>query len=168
MIAAVGVETIEPCIPPGPRPRSRKVHRVSTDAVLLMAYGSPDRLDQVEAYYTDIRPIESSARDDPVDPVAVARDEHLEVGVEAVAPLGRLMDQRLAGVEQQPEVTCSIGQPDWREGRLAGGHPGDREASPGSLLPGRRLSVRDRRVSCGGTSQTAKPAVTRKRASAAS
>jgi len=26
-----------------------------TDAVLLMAYGSPDRLDQVEAYYTDIR-----------------------------------------------------------------------------------------------------------------
>jgi ferrochelatase len=25
------------------------------DAVLLMAYGSPDRLDQVEAYYTDIR-----------------------------------------------------------------------------------------------------------------
>ncbi len=28
---------------------------MSTDAVLLMAYGSPDRLDQVEAYYTDIR-----------------------------------------------------------------------------------------------------------------
>jgi ferrochelatase len=28
---------------------------VSADAVLLMAYGSPDRLDQVEAYYTDIR-----------------------------------------------------------------------------------------------------------------
>jgi ferrochelatase len=28
---------------------------VTTDAVLLMAYGSPDRLDQVEAYYTDIR-----------------------------------------------------------------------------------------------------------------
>ncbi len=26
-----------------------------TDAVLLMAYGSPDRLDQVAAYYTDIR-----------------------------------------------------------------------------------------------------------------
>jgi protoporphyrin/coproporphyrin ferrochelatase len=28
---------------------------VIRDAVLLMAYGSPDRLDQVEAYYTDIR-----------------------------------------------------------------------------------------------------------------
>ena len=28
---------------------------VSTEAVLLMAYGGPDRLDQVEAYYTDIR-----------------------------------------------------------------------------------------------------------------
>ncbi len=28
---------------------------MSTDAILLMAYGSPDRLDQVEAYYTDIR-----------------------------------------------------------------------------------------------------------------
>ena len=27
----------------------------TSDAVLLMAYGSPDRLDQVEAYYTDIR-----------------------------------------------------------------------------------------------------------------
>jgi ferrochelatase len=28
---------------------------VTAEAVLLMAYGSPDRLDQVEAYYTDIR-----------------------------------------------------------------------------------------------------------------
>lgn len=28
---------------------------MTADAVLLMAYGSPDRLDQVEAYYTDIR-----------------------------------------------------------------------------------------------------------------
>ena len=28
---------------------------MTRDAVLLMAYGSPDRLDQVEAYYTDIR-----------------------------------------------------------------------------------------------------------------
>ncbi len=28
---------------------------MTIDAVLLMAYGSPDRLDQVEAYYTDIR-----------------------------------------------------------------------------------------------------------------
>ena len=28
---------------------------MSADAVLLMAYGSPDHLDQVEAYYTDIR-----------------------------------------------------------------------------------------------------------------
>ena len=28
---------------------------MTSDAVLLMAYGSPDRLDQVEAYYTDIR-----------------------------------------------------------------------------------------------------------------
>ncbi|HSW43333.1 MAG TPA: ferrochelatase [Patescibacteria group bacterium] len=28
---------------------------MTVDAVLLMAYGSPDRLDQVEAYYTDIR-----------------------------------------------------------------------------------------------------------------
>ena len=37
-----------------------------TDAVLLMAYGSPDSLDQVEAYYTDIRrgnpPASASAR----------------------------------------------------------------------------------------------------------
>ena len=67
--------------PPGPRlqPRARRparaptptpsrrlvdlVHdhvpgrsaRMTVDAVLLMAYGSPDRLDQVEAYYTDIR-----------------------------------------------------------------------------------------------------------------
>ena len=28
---------------------------MTTDAVLLMAYGSPDSLEQVEAYYTDIR-----------------------------------------------------------------------------------------------------------------
>jgi ferrochelatase len=30
-------------------------HAAHHDAVLLMAYGSPDRIDQVEAYYTDIR-----------------------------------------------------------------------------------------------------------------
>ena len=40
------------------RPRSRgdgPGGRSMTHAVLLMAYGSPDSLDQVEAYYTDIR-----------------------------------------------------------------------------------------------------------------
>lgn len=38
-------------------PNTTRSLPITRDAVLLMAYGSPDRLDQVEAYYTDIRQI---------------------------------------------------------------------------------------------------------------
>jgi hypothetical protein len=58
-------------------------------------------------------------------------------------------------------------EPDRRQVGLAEGHPGDREASPGSLLPGRRLRPRSRRLRCGGTSRTVDPAAMRWRATGA-
>src|SRR5438270_13585686 len=49
----------------------------SHTAVLLMAYGSPNRLDEVEAYYTDIR----GGRKPKSEAVAELRAKYQRVGV---------------------------------------------------------------------------------------
>ena len=63
------------------------------DAVLLMAYGSPDRLDQVEAYYTDIR------RGNP--PPAHLLEELLGRyrAIGGGSPLSRIVEEQRAAVE---------------------------------------------------------------------
>ncbi len=66
---------------------------MTRDAVLLMAYGSPDRLDQVEAYYTDIR------RGNPPPPhlldELVGRYRMIGGG----SPLSRIVEAQRAAVE---------------------------------------------------------------------
>ncbi len=66
---------------------------MSADAVLLMAYGSPDRLDQVEAYYTDIR------RGSPPSPELL--DELLERyrAIGGGSPLSRIVEAQRAALE---------------------------------------------------------------------
>ena len=66
-----------------------------TDAVLLMAYGSPDRLDQVEAYYTDIR------RGSPPPPHLLEEllDRYRAIG--GGSPLSRIMEEQRAAVEAE-------------------------------------------------------------------
>ena len=72
---------------------TKKEHTLGTDAVLLMAYGSPDRLDQVAAYYTDIR------RGSPPPP---ARLEELLARYRAIgggSPLSRIVERQRAALE---------------------------------------------------------------------
>jgi protoporphyrin/coproporphyrin ferrochelatase len=68
---------------------------MSDTAVLLMAYGSPDRLDQVEAYYTDIR----RGR-----PPSAAQLEELVGRYEAIgggSPLSRIVELQRAALEAE-------------------------------------------------------------------
>ncbi len=66
-----------------------------TTAVLLMAYGSPDRLDQVEAYYTDIR------RGNPPPPHLLEEllDRYRAIG--GGSPLSRIVEEQRAAVEAE-------------------------------------------------------------------
>jgi ferrochelatase len=66
---------------------------MTTDAVLLMAYGSPDRLDQVPAYYTDIR------RGSP--PPAELLDELIERyrAIGGGSPLSRIVEAQRVALE---------------------------------------------------------------------
>jgi ferrochelatase len=66
-----------------------------SDAVLLMAYGSPDRLDQVEAYYTDIR------RGNPPTPELLEelKDRYRAIG--GGSPLSRIVEQQRSALEAE-------------------------------------------------------------------
>jgi protoporphyrin/coproporphyrin ferrochelatase len=68
---------------------------VSADAVLLMAYGSPDRLDQVAAYYTDIR------RGSPPPPELLDEllDRYRAIG--GGSPLSRIVEAQRAALERE-------------------------------------------------------------------
>lgn len=68
---------------------------MTTPAVLLMAYGSPDRLDQVEAYYTDIR------RGSPPPPHLLEEllDRYRAIG--GGSPLSRIVEEQRAAVEEE-------------------------------------------------------------------
>ncbi len=65
---------------------------MSSDAVLLMAYGSPDRLDQVEAYYTDIR------RGSPPPPELLAELIGRYRAIGGGSPLSRIVEAQRAAL----------------------------------------------------------------------
>jgi ferrochelatase len=71
---------------------------MTRDAVLLMAYGSPDRLDQVEAYYTDIR------RGSPPPPHLLEEllDRYRAIG--GGSPLSHIVEAQRAALAQELEV----------------------------------------------------------------
>jgi ferrochelatase len=62
------------------------------DAVLLMAYGSPDRLDQVETYYTDIR------RGSPPPPHLLEELLGRYRAIGGGSPLSRIVEEQRAAV----------------------------------------------------------------------
>jgi len=66
-----------------------------TDAVLLMAYGSPDRLDQVEAYYADIR----RGRPSPRALLEELLDRYRAIG--GGSPLSRIVEEQRAALEAE-------------------------------------------------------------------
>ncbi|MFV2062984.1 MAG: ferrochelatase [Chloroflexota bacterium] len=66
-----------------------------TDAVLLMAYGSPDRLDQVEAYYTDIR------RGNPPSPQLLEELIGRYRTIGGGSPLSRIVEAQRAALQAE-------------------------------------------------------------------
>ena len=68
---------------------------MTRDAVLLMAYGSPDSLDQVEAYYTDIR------RGSPPPPELLEEliDRYRAIG--GGSPLSRIVEEQRTALQAE-------------------------------------------------------------------
>ncbi len=64
-------------------------------AVLLLAYGSPDSLDQVEAYYTDIR------RGNPPTPELLAELTARYAAIGGGSPLSRIVEEQRAALEAE-------------------------------------------------------------------
>ena len=97
---------------------------MSQAAVVLMAYGSPDRIDDVPAYYADIRggrPIRPELLDD-----LVARYRRL--GIEESNPLNEITEATRAGLEAELGLPVFTGMRHWQpriaeaaESAIAGG-----------------------------------------------
>ena len=78
-------------------------------AVVLMAYGSPERLADVPAYYADIRggrPIEPEQLDDLVD-------RYRRLGVENHNPLNAITEETRASLERELAVPVFTGMKHW-------------------------------------------------------
>jgi protoporphyrin/coproporphyrin ferrochelatase len=93
-------------------------------AVVLMAYGSPDRLEDVAAYYADIR----GGR--PIAPERLGElvERYRRLGVEERNPLNEITEQTRAALEQELGIPVHTGMRHWRpriaeaaERALAGG-----------------------------------------------
>ena len=96
-----------------------------SSAVVLMAYGSPERLDDVPAYFADIRggrPIKPEHLDDLVE-------RYRRLGIEDGSPLNAITEQTRAALERElGDVPVFTGMKHWRpriadaaERALAGG-----------------------------------------------
>ncbi|MBA3717992.1 MAG: ferrochelatase [Actinobacteria bacterium] len=84
---------------------------MSDQAVILMAYGSPDRLEDVSAYYEDIRggrPVRQELVDELVE-----RYGRLGIGRDAVSPLNAVTEQTRAALEQELGLNVYTGMKHW-------------------------------------------------------
>ena len=87
------------------RVRGRTVTRDT--AVVLMAYGSPSRLEDVPAYYQDIRggrPVSQEAIDR-----LVARYQRV-----GISPLNEITEAQRSGLEQELELPVFVGMKHWQ------------------------------------------------------
>jgi ferrochelatase len=78
-------------------------------AVVLMAYGSPERLEDVPAYYADIRggrPIRPELLDDLID-------RYRRLGIEAGSPLNAITEQTRAALERELALPVFTGMKHW-------------------------------------------------------
>src|SRR5712692_2852257 len=79
-------------------------------AVVLMAYGSPERLEDVPAYYADIRggrPIAPQHLDDLVS-------RYRRLGIEQANPLNAITEETRAALEQALGLPVFTGMKHWR------------------------------------------------------
>ena len=82
---------------------------MSNDAVVLMAYGSPERLADVPAYYADIRggrPIAPEHLDDLVE-------RYRRLGIEDSSPLNAITEQTRTALERELGLPVFTGMKHW-------------------------------------------------------
>ena len=80
-----------------------------TDAVVLMAYGSPERLADVPAYYADIRggrPVAPEQLEDLVE-------RYRRLGIEESSPLNAITEQTRAALEAELALPVFTGMKHW-------------------------------------------------------
>jgi ferrochelatase len=95
-----------------------------TEAVVLMAYGSPERLADVPAYYADIRGGRPVAPEHLADLV----ERYRRLGIESSSPLNAITEQTRAALERELGLPVFTGMKHWTpriadaaEAALAGG-----------------------------------------------
>lgn len=79
-------------------------------AVVLMAYGSPERLEDVPAYYADIRggrPVRPELLDELVE-------RYRRLGIEKGSPLNAITEQTRAALERELGLPVLVGMKHWR------------------------------------------------------
>src|SRR5438552_10240825 len=95
-----------------------------SDAVVLMAYGSPERLSDVPAYYADIRGGRPIAPEHLADLV----ERYRRLGVEEGSPLNAITEATRTALEEELGLPVFTGMKHWQpriaqatEQALAGG-----------------------------------------------
>jgi len=94
-------------------------------AVVLMAYGSPERLAEVPGYYADIRGGRPIAPEHLADLV----ERYRRMGVEGSSPLNAITEQTRAALEDELGIPVFTGMKHWTP-RIA--HAADRAVSSGA------------------------------------
>jgi ferrochelatase len=123
------------------------------DAVVLMAYGSPDRIEDVPAYYADIR----GGR--PVRPELLAdlTERYRRLGIEEANPLNEITERTRAALEAELGIPVHTGMKHWRP-RIA--DAADAAIADGARrLAGLVLAPHYSRLSIGGYRQQLEDAV---------
>src|SRR4051812_49653480 len=80
------------------------------DAVILMAYGSPERLADAPAYYADIRggrPIRPELLEDLVE-------RYRRLGIDESSPLNAITEETRAALERELDLPVYTGMRHWQ------------------------------------------------------
>ena len=80
-----------------------------SEAVILMAYGSPERLSDVPAYYADIRGGRPIAPEHLADLV----ERYRRLGIEDSSPLNAITEQTRAALQEELELPVYTGMKHW-------------------------------------------------------
>ena len=80
-----------------------------SSAVVLMAYGSPERLEDVPAYYADIRGGRPIAPENLADLI----DRYARLGIEDSSPLNAITEQTRAALERELGMPVFTGMKHW-------------------------------------------------------